>query len=87
MYATVNVELERKEDALTIPSECLLVEKGKISVFIVAAGKAQKIPVKVGFNDGISAEVLDGVKPDEPVILLGKQSVNDGQSVAVVEGK
>ncbi len=87
MYATVNLELERKEDAFTIPSECLLVEKNKNSVFTSVDGKAKKVAVKIGFNDGISAEVLDGLKSDEAVILTGTQALNDGQPVNPTEAK
>ncbi len=87
MYASVQLELERKRDALTIPAEALVVEKAKNSVFILADGKAKKFPVKVGFNDGVSVEVVEGIKPDEPVILAGKQALNDGQAVSAKEAK
>ncbi len=87
MYASVQLELERKRDALTIPAEALVVEKTKNSVFTVADGKAKKVPVKVGFNDGVAVEVVEGIKPDEPVILAGRQAMNDGQSVNAKEAK
>ncbi len=87
MYASVKVELERKRDALTLPSECLVIEKNRTSVFTIADGKAKKVPVKIGFNDGVSAEVLDGLDPDAAVILTGKQVLNDGQPVNSTEAK
>jgi membrane fusion protein (multidrug efflux system) len=85
MYARVRIVLERKADALLVPAETLVLEKTGASLFTVVDNKAKKVPVKTGFNDGVAVEVLDGLKPDEPVILLGKQSVGDGQAVAVVE--
>jgi RND family efflux transporter MFP subunit len=87
MYASVQLELERKKDAFLIPVQALLVEKAGTSVFTIADGKAKKTPVHTGFNDGVNVEITDGVKPDEPVILVGKQAVNDGQSVNPVEAK
>ncbi len=85
MYVSAQLELERKSDALTIPAEALVVEKAKNFVFTVDGGKAKKIAVKVGFDDADSAELVEGIKPGEPVILAGKQALNDGQAVNAKE--
>ena len=87
MYASVKLELERKHDALLLPVPALLVEKAGTSVFTVADGKARKTPVTLGFNDGVNAEIAGGLTADQPVILLGKQALNDGQAVSIVEAK
>jgi membrane fusion protein, multidrug efflux system len=87
MYALVNVEVERHENALVIPVDALITEKTKTSVFTLEQNKAKKVPVKIGFNDGTSVEVLDGIKPDQPLILAGKLSLNDGQPVKPVPTK
>ncbi len=87
MYASVKLELQRKPDALTIPAEALLFEKTKTSLFTVADGKVRKVSVKIGLNDGISAEILEGVTSKDAVVLAGKQTLNDGQPVNAVEGK
>lgn len=85
MYAIVRLVMERKSDALVIPVEALLAEKAGNAVFKVVDGKAKKVAVKTGFNDGVSAEILAGLNPDEPVILIGKLTLNDGQAVRVEE--
>ena len=41
----------------------------------------------MGSNDGVSVEVVEGIKPDEPVILAGKQALNDGQAVNAKEAE
>ena len=87
MFATIKIGIELKTDTLLVPVEALVVEKTKSSVFTVADNKANKVTVKTGFNDGVSVEILDGLKGSEPVILIGKQVLNDGQPVDVVEGK
>jgi membrane fusion protein, multidrug efflux system len=61
----------------------LLVEKAGTSVFTVVDGKAKKMPVQTGFNDGTNVEITSGIAPEQPVILLGKQTLNDGQPVNV----
>src|SRR2546422_191153 len=87
MYATVKIGIERKEDALLLPFEALVVEKAGAFVFTVADNKAKRTPVKIGFNDGANVEIVNGLKPDQAVILLGKRVVSDGQPVTVSEGK
>jgi len=87
MYASVKLVLERKNDALLLPAEALVAEKNKMSVFAVQDGKAWKIPVKTGFNDGVSVEMLDGLKPEQEVVLVGKQTLTDGQTVNAVEAR
>lgn len=83
MYAQVNIGIERKENALLVPTEALLTEKGGASVFTVNEGKAKKIRVKTGFNDGKNVEILEGVQAGQPIILLGKRALSDGQAVTV----
>jgi membrane fusion protein, multidrug efflux system len=87
MYATIKIELERKTNALLLSADALIVEKTKTSVFTVTENKAHKVPVKIGFNDGASAEILEGLALDQPVILAGKESIQDGQAVNSVEFK
>jgi membrane fusion protein (multidrug efflux system) len=87
MYATVKIGIERKEDALLLPTDALLTEKAGASVFVLSENKAKKTPVQPGFNDGVHVEILKGVNPDQQVILAGKQQPNDGQPVTISEGK
>jgi membrane fusion protein (multidrug efflux system) len=85
-YASVRLEVERKPDSLLVPVQAVMVEKAGASVFLVAYGKAKKTPVQTGFNDGTNVEILNP-KLDQPVILVGKQMLTDGQPVNSVEAK
>jgi RND family efflux transporter MFP subunit len=86
-YAGVQLELERKQNALLVAVQALLVEKAGTSVFTVVDGKAKKNPVQVGFNDGTNVEIVGGIQADQAVILLGKQALNDGQPVNLMEAR
>ena len=83
MYASAKLSVETKPDVLLLPAEAVLVEKAKTSVFVVEAGRAKKLPVKTGFFDGAAFELVNGLSPGTPVILFGKQTLNDGQPVQV----
>ena len=87
MFATVKLAMDRKADTLLIPTDALVVKKAKTSVFTLVAGKAKKVPVKVGFEDGKSVEILKGITGNDPIILAGKLALNDGQIVKTKESE
>ena len=82
----MRLEVERKQDALLVPVQALVVEKAGTFLFTVADNKAKKTPVHTGFNDGVNVEVTDD-KPDQRVILVGKQPLTDGQPINATEAK
>jgi RND family efflux transporter MFP subunit len=86
-YASAQLEVERKHDALLAPAQAVVFEKAGPSVFTIADGKAKKTPVQTGFNDGVNVEIVSGIKADQTLIQVGKQTLNDGQPVTVSEAK
>lgn len=87
MYASVRLGVERKQDALLLPTGAVVSEKAGTFVFLLADGKARKTPIRLGFSDGIHVEVVDGVTPEQAVILVGDQALNDGQAVTGRDAK
>ena len=87
MYARVRIIVETKPDVLIIPAAALVTEKTRTSVFTPEDGKAKRIIVKAGFNDGGWVEIVDGLAVDQPVILTGKQPLVEGQPVMATESK
>ena len=87
MYANVRIAVEKHTGVITVPVEALAMEKTNAFVFKVADGKAKKTAVKLGFNDGANAEILEGLADGEGVILVGKATINDGQAVKAEASK
>ena len=85
MYATVRIGIERKDDALLVPADAVLIEKANAAVFTLVETKAKKVSVKIGFNNGKHVEILSGLGSGVPVIMLGKRPLADGQPVNVTE--
>jgi membrane fusion protein, multidrug efflux system len=84
-YANVQVEVQRKSDALLLPIQAVLIEKAGPSVFVAIEGKARKVPVRTGFNDGVNFEITSGLEAGQAVILLGKQALSEGQPIKLAE--
>ncbi len=87
MWASVEIELQKKGGALLVPAEALVTEKNKSSVFVARDNKAVRVPVIIGFDDGANVEILEGCGPNDAVIIAGKQSVTDGQEIQPIEKK
>ena len=87
MYAIVKVGVEQHPGALLVPAEALVKEKTANFLFTFADGKANRLAVKVGFNDGPSVEILEGLPENARVILPGKLTLTPGQPVIAIESK
>ena len=83
MLVTAKIGIERKDSALLMPTESLVMEKANAFAFGVDDNKATKRPIKIGFNDGKNVQVLEGLTAGDTVILAGKLKLSDGQAVQV----
>jgi membrane fusion protein (multidrug efflux system) len=83
MLVNARIGLEKKEDALLVPLGAVLKEKMSSFAFAVVGGTAKKTMVKTGFNDGVSIEITEGLKPEDSIVLLQGQPLRDGQTVRV----
>ncbi|RMG45655.1 MAG: efflux RND transporter periplasmic adaptor subunit, partial [Acidobacteria bacterium] len=83
MYAHVTLVLERRKGVLTVPAEALLIEGGRTSVYTVRDGRARRIIVERGLDDGIRVEIIGGLTERDPVIIGGHQAVHDGTPVTI----
>jgi hypothetical protein len=75
------------QGALLVPAAAIIREKAAAFVFTFADGKATRVAVKAGFNDGVNAEILEGIAENARVIIPGKVVLTSGQSVTAVEVK
>jgi RND family efflux transporter MFP subunit len=88
MYAIIKIGVERHENALQVPAVALVREKAAGFLFLLAEGnKANRVPVKYGFNDGTNVEILEGIAENARVIVPGKATLTPGQTVKAVEAK
>ncbi len=87
MYVLAKIGVEQHTGALLVPAAALVREKAAGFLFTFADGKATRVPVKYGFNDGANVEILDGIAENARVIIPGKVALTNGQAVTAVEAK
>jgi HlyD family secretion protein len=75
-----------QSDALTVPSESIVVRDGSNYVFVIdPQNKAVQRKVQTGRRVGERVEVLEGVKAEEPVAVQGAGFLNEADLVKVVK--
>ncbi|MGH7161863.1 MAG: efflux RND transporter periplasmic adaptor subunit, partial [Planctomycetota bacterium] len=70
--------------ALVVPAAAVATAKRKSSVLVVENGIVAKRPIRIGVDDGIRVEVIEGLKGDEDVIVAGTSLVAPGDTVEAV---
>ncbi len=88
MFVRVDLELARRENAVTIPASALVRNEDRQGVFLVdaEAGKARFVPVTTGITDGDRVEVLEPQLSGR-VVTLGQHLLQDGSSILLPEAK
>ena len=88
MYVMAKIGVEQHTGTLLVPAAALVREKAAGFLFLLAeGGKANRVPVKYGFNDGTNVEILEGINEGARVIVPGKATLVAGQAVKAVEAK
>ncbi len=70
------------DEALRVPSSALFRTGDDWSVFVAENGRAELRTIQIDRNNGIIAEVLDGLAPEDQVVLYPSAAIEDGVSIA-----
>ncbi|WP_319413284.1 HlyD family efflux transporter periplasmic adaptor subunit [uncultured Cohaesibacter sp.] len=78
----VKIVIWSTDNSLLIPSNALFRDGEKWAVFKVVHKTAHQTSVKVGKDNGISAQILDGLKSGDEIILYPSSGLTDGAKVS-----
>jgi RND family efflux transporter MFP subunit len=79
----VEIDAEQHTNVVLVPAEAIVREGEETAVFVAAGGKAQRRPVVLGIVDKDQAEIKDGVKVGEQVIVHGQAGLPDGAAISI----
>lgn len=86
MHAEVEIVAEVHEDRLLVPQEAVLVRTGgRKLVFVVEGGLAKWRYIEIGLENEDYAEILDGVKEGELVIIEGHRTLAHDARVSLAK--
>jgi RND family efflux transporter MFP subunit len=83
MYGRATIHLEPPSSNLRIPSAALLEQDGAGhgAVYLVRDGKAHHVPILVDKDNGLEVEVVQGLSPDDQVIVRFNGPITEGLAV------
>lgn len=83
MWGRGIIEVEPPSKNLTIPSTCLIEQndKGEGAVFAVRDGRIKKLPVRVGKDNGVRAEILSGLTESDMLVAQITAAITEGLRV------
>jgi RND family efflux transporter MFP subunit len=90
MYGQATLLLEpAAPGSVTVPSSSLLKQSsiGDGEVFVVRDGKAHKVAVKIGMDNGNEAEIVKGLSPEDAVVSKYNGALAEGTPVITESAK
>jgi RND family efflux transporter MFP subunit len=81
MFARVELGVERRPNAMVIPSKAVTMLQNRSFVFVNLGGTAKRMPVTIGTADGDWCEACSGLTGDELIILPEGKTVTEGMAV------
>jgi HlyD family secretion protein len=70
-----------KENVTTAPSSALFRQNKDWTAYVIKDGKAVMTKVTVGHDNGIQAEILEGLQVDDEVVLYPGPEIKDGAKI------
>jgi hydrophobic/amphiphilic exporter-1 (mainly G- bacteria), HAE1 family len=85
MFVQVSIATDERENVAVVPREAVALRDGKQSVFAIGTdNKLSLRPVTLGLMSDRIAEVIEGLKIGDRVVVLGVDDLRDGQTVSPV---
>lgn len=86
LFAEIEAEIDRREDALLVPESALLYGLDGTFVWRVdAEDRAERVPVQVGLRDAGRVEVVGGLVAGDRVVATGIHKVSSGSRLRAPE--
>jgi len=85
MFVRVRIVTDVRRDTWLLPREAVLIQGDRKVVFVVRDGIAHEVFVRTGFQDADRVEILEGLDPQEPVVVMGHLGLKGETQVRVIE--
>ncbi len=86
MFGRFQIVYDSHIDVVMIPRVAVVEDETRQSVFVVEDGVARRRVVTTGYSRGENIEIVEGLKGDETVIIIGQNGLKEEAAVDVVLG-
>lgn len=87
LFARVKIIVEQRAGAILVAESALFPESGKLWVYRIVEGKAQRAEVTVGQRQPGNVEIRSGLAEQDVVVTAGHQRLRNGATVAVARNQ
>jgi RND family efflux transporter MFP subunit len=84
MFVNAHIITATHENAVLIPKTAIVYENEQLSVYVVRDSIANKVALKVGFQDSEKIEALEGIEEGDQIIVVGQAGLKDKTKVRIV---
>jgi HlyD family secretion protein len=81
MTVDVDILTTNIRNALVVPNDAIVTDKGKSYVYVVRKGVAHKTPVRTGKANDSQTIVLSGIAPGDTIVAQKNVALKDGAQV------
>jgi RND family efflux transporter MFP subunit len=85
MFAQVKIVYDVHNNTKLLPKKALISMDNKHTVFTINDNKATKTIVKLGYEDDLFVEIIEGLNGDEQVVTTGQNNLKDQAVIEVIE--
>lgn len=87
MFVETKIVIRSTEDTLVIPKKSILYQQNQIFVFVLKQDKVFKREIATGISEGDYIEVKKGLEPDEMIVTVGVETLENEMPVRVISDK
>lgn len=84
LFVNVRIITDRRDAAVLVPKRAVVYDGGERYVFTVRDGKAARIRLAAGYEEGESVEAVAEITAGDPIVVLGQNALKDQSPVRVV---
>lgn len=81
MFARFTIAYAKHSDALLIPTQAIVSEDQRSSVYVVSNGEVTLRQIETGIESDGRTEVLSGLADNEQFVVVGQSTLRDGSKV------
>lgn len=83
MFAKVVISGKERQQAIVVPESSLVLFEDQRTVFVLVGDQVQQRKLKLGYVGDGWAEVLEGLRPGDMIVVAGQNITRDGSKVTV----
>ncbi len=84
MFAEVSLALERHDDAISVPTSCIVNRFDNSYIFTVEGNTVIMQPITVGISEKGFTEILEGLSPEQEIVYQGMNLLEEGSMIRIV---